>query len=229
MAAMVLCTLGSLFSCFGNGSEQHGTNIYPMDDGNIVEMYADETVDSFFVVSYDSWEATPYATDGAAIWFSISPNNMNIPEGYYGQRAVVVRTEANHSGISRTGYVKMTTTYENQQLMLPVYQYAWLDITTPQPSFTSNKLQEAKAVFATTLNTTATSALIAFSVHAPATLTSDATWLTIPESQTSFVPGKYAVQMNVEPNNTADDRVAHVTLTSLGISNEVTYTQKGKK
>lgn len=227
LAGMAFYALTGLYSCLGNGSEQHGTSIYPAGQKGFVEMFADQTVDSFLVVSYDSWEASVGAANGAATWFSISPNKQDVPAGYRGQRPVVVQTQPNNTETTRVGLVNMTTTYENQRLTLAVYQYGWLNITVPTPSYSSTKLEDAKAVFATSLLAKATKADMVFSVHANATLTSDVAWITVPADKQSFMPGTYTVQLGVEPNNGSSDRVGHVTLTSYGISNTVTYTQKG--
>lgn len=231
-AAAALVALVGLHSCLGDsGNEQHGTSIFTPNNTMFLEMYADQTLDSLGVFSYDNWDASLQWNEYTP-WFSISPVKGGVPNGYISTTTVMyVKAEPNTTGKGRGGAVVLDTDNpeNNNKVGMTVWQYGWLRITVPTPTYSSQKLEEAVATFNMDLTAEAMSASMAFYNYGPASLVSDADWFIVPDDMKSFEPGAHGVKFSVLPNATAEDRVAHVTLTSNGVSNVVTYTQKGKK
>lgn len=231
-AAAALLSLAGLHSCLGdNDNEQHGTSIYTPYNTMYLEMYADQTIDSLFVFSYDSWEAS-ILWNQYSPWFSITPDKGTLPTGYLSTVTNMrVTAQPNATGKGRGGAVMLSTNNpnENNKVGMTVWQYGWLNITVPQPTYSSQKLEEAVATFKMDLAAETMTASMAFRNFAQATLTSDADWLIVPDESKSLEPGVHGVRLSLLPNATTDNREAHVTLTSNGVSNVVTYTQKGKK
>lgn len=229
MAAVALCSLAATYSCMGGDNENHGTMIYNRDNKAMTELFADQTLDSLHIVSYDSWRASTKMLDGGD-WFTITPDTCVVPVNYIVQRSVYLKTTPNTTGKMRSGVIMVKTTYpEYGDLSTYVYQYGWLNINVPVPSFEKKEGDEVHAVFNAELRATDNLALFACTVYAQATLTSDASWLTIPNEDQHLAPGNYGMKFVVTPNNTGEPREAHVTLTSNGVSNVITYKQKGKE
>lgn len=231
LSVLVLATGLSLQSCFGGDNENHGTSIYN-SQGNMAstELYADQTLDSLFVVSYDSWTAR---TEGN--WFEISDKVCKVPAGYIITQTVLVKTTPNTTGKLRSGAIFVNSDYpEYGELRTNLYQTAWLNISVPVPQYeqvedkaTGEKYVAAK--FEAPINAADNYALLGCTVYADATLTSDANWLSVNNEDQTLKPGNHGIKFVVSPNNDPTERVAHVTLTSNGVSNVITYTQKGKK
>lgn len=228
-AAFALLSSVAFVACDNAGDEYHGTTIYNRGGGSSTEMFADQTIDSLHVVSYDSWTATLDNVIGGE-WCTLSDMKCNVPPGYVVAQSVIINTTPNTTGVSRLSVFKVRSAWgEFGELSSGITQYGWHNITVPQPRYTSSKLEECKAVFADSLLANTKQALLACSVYAEATLESDAVWLIIPDDAKTLAPGDHGVQMPMLPNETSEDRIAHVTLTSNGVSDVITYKQKGKK
>lgn len=231
-AAAALLSLVGLHSCLGdNGSVQHGTSIFTPNNTMFLEMYADQTLDSLGVFTYDDWEAS-LQWDKYTPWFVITPQKGGVPKGYVSSTTIMyVKAEPNTTGMGRGGAVVLDTDNpdNNSKIGMTVWQYGWLRITVPTPTYSSQKLEEAVATFKMDLLPESMTASMAFYNYGMATLTSDADWFIVPDDIKSLEPGAHGVKFSLLPNTTGVDRVAHVTLTSNGVSNVVTYTQKGKK
>lgn len=228
-AAFALLSTAAFVACGDTAGENHGTTIYNRGNNSITEMYADQTVDSLHVISYDSWTSSIESILGGD-WCTTSVSKCEVPAYYVVTQSVIINTTPNTTGLSRVAMFNVRSSWVDASIInTPIYQYGWLNISTPMVSFTSKDIKDAKAEFKHDLKADATAAPLAFYVFGEASLTSDAEWLTIPESVKKVEPGSHGVQLTVTPNNTASDRVANVTLTSNGVSNVITYTQKAKK
>lgn len=231
LAALALCATGfSLQSCTGE-NENHGTSIYNnYRTPQPTELYADQTLDSIYVVSYDSWSATVKPVDGGD-WLTATPDACKVPAGYIVSQSVYLRMTPNNTGKVRSAMFLVDSSYPKYgTLQTNIFHYPWLNITVPVPEFKKPEgSDDVEAVFAQKLQATENSALMAFAVFSDATLTSDAEWLSISAEDKAVKPGSYGMKFVVTPNNTSEARVAHVTLTSNGVSNVVTYTQEGRK
>lgn len=227
-AAFALFSLTGLVSCLdGGGNEYHATMFYHAVTALPIveyEAYADQTEDSVKLLSYDSWEAR-LTTETGKNWLEFSPDKVNIPAGYFSVANIVLKMSVNTTGIERTTYLQaVPATSEIGPATIAIRQYGWLNISRPIGTLD----QERHAIFATELAATDTKALLAFYVHGETTVTSDASWLTIPEDCQTLQPGDHGLLLPCTANNGSSSRVAHVTLTSNGVSTTVTYTQKGK-
>lgn len=231
-AALALTlTTATLQSCLGGDNENHGTQIYNRGNMGMTELYADQTLDSIHIVSYDSWTART----ANAEWFEISDKQCKVPAGYIVTQTVLIKTTPNTTGKLRVGTIYIDSEYsEYGPLSTNVYQCPWLNITVPvlqveqlEDKATGEKYSAAK--FEAPIGAADNYALLACTVYADATLTSDANWLSVNNEDQTLKPGNYGIKFVVSPNNDSAERVAHVTLTSNGVSNVITYTQKGKK
>lgn len=228
LAAAALLTTAAFVACDNAGNEYHGTYFVNLNHGNAMVMYADQTIDSLRVVSFDSWTAELKHIDGGE-WCKASVTKCDVPIGYQVAQSVYIEATPNTTGLSRTaGYYVRSSYSEFGIVSSGVFQYGWLNISVPEPSFTSQTLAEAKAEFKALIPANATTAPLAFYVYADATLTSDAEWLTIPEDVQTVKSGSHGLKLVTTANPAAEDRTAHVTLTSNGVSNVITYVQKGK-
>lgn len=230
-ALAITFSLTTLSSCLkDDGSEYHETAFYP-NLPNGVEVYADQTLDSTYVVSTENWVAELRGQANAEVpWIKMSPAHAEVKPGYLLQQRVLFTLEKNETGKARRAYISVTTPdYGEGNILMPITQYPWLNIVSPMPNYSSGNINDVKISFLANLTATEKSAIIRFTVYDNATLSSDADWLVIPEGKTSFVPGMYSVNFEVTPNSSAEERIAHVTLTSGGISNVVDYKQAGKK
>lgn len=232
LAALIIGSAVNLASCIGGDNENHGTSIYN-NKGQMgpTELYADQTLDSIFVISYDSWSARTENVD----WLEISDKTCKVPAGYIVTQTVLLKTTPNTTGKVRGGQIVISPEYaEFGPLTTGITQFPWLNITAPVAQYeqVDDKDKGEKYVvakFEAPINAADNYALLACTVYADATLTSDAAWLSVPNDVQTLKPGNYGVKFVVEPNSGAEERVAHVTLTSNGVSNVITYTQKGKK
>lgn len=224
------CATGlALQSCMGD-NESHGTNIYnSLGQMGPTQLFADQTVDSLFVMSYDSWTAR---TENGE-WFEISDKQCKVPAGYIVTQTVVVKTTPNTTGKLRSGSIWVNSEYaEYGPMSTNVYQLPWLNITVPVAQYEQLEDKGEKYVaakFEATLNAADNYALLACTVYADATITSDADWFNVPNECQTLTPGEHGVKFVVLPNNDEAERVAHVTLTSNGVSSVITYKQKGKQ
>ena len=226
-------TIIALASCNEATNEYHSTSFYPL--GNSKTLYADQTTDSIRVLSYDSWTLTNTDT-----WYDVTENSsqtnnisVTIPAGYAYSTRLDIHTQPNTTGAQRTGTLTVVSSYDKiGTVAMPLVQYPYLNISYPAayyatttattPTFSLNLTQKDS-------NTEATSS-ITFTVYASdATLTSNADWLT-PETTTGFTASvKQKVNITAKPNTTGTARVATLTLTSNGVSTNITVNQPAAK
>lgn len=231
IAAVALLSAVGLQSCIDGDNENHGTAIYNNLGSNApTELFADQTLDSIFVMSYDTWDAAVKSTVGGD-WLTLSPTTCKVPDGYIVTQSVYLKMTPNNTGKIREASIGINSSYpEYGMLMTYIYQYPWLNITAPVPTFSKKEgTDEVKATFAAKLAATDTYAVLGCAVYGEATLKSDADWLLVNNEDQVLKPGSHGIKFVVNPNNTGADRDAHVTLTSNGVSSTVTYTQVAAK
>ncbi len=220
----------ALTSCSEATNEYHSTQFYPVSNDGIIA-YADQTVDSTRVISYDSWTLT-----NTADWFDVSlqdgqKNNLSvtIPAGYVGSMRLDLRFQPNATGKSRQSQLAVVSSFDKiGTVSTPVTQQPYLNISYPapyketstatMPTFSLN-LTSSKSSYPLT-------SYITFTVYtSDATLTSSADWVT-PEKTSGFTASvKEKVNLTIQANTTGQTRTATLTLTSNGISNVVTINQ----
>lgn len=195
-----------------------------------IELYADQTRDSTTIVSTVSWDIATQPTTGEGGWLRNAPDKANVvPNGQLFQR-VIIDAEANTTGYTRECLMMVNLhTDRIDGIAMPIRQLGWMNITVPQPCFTTDDKATMQPIFENTLKASDINATMVCHLYTMATLKSDAEWLVIPEELQSIRSGDRTLIFNVMPNTTGAERTAHVTLTStLGCSNVVTFTQKAE-
>lgn len=195
-----------------------------------IELYADQTLDSTTIVSTVSWDITTQKVVGEDGWFTVSPDKAQVvPNGQLYQR-VKISAQPN-----TTGYIRESIMGVNLQtdridgIGMAVRQLGWMNITVPEPRFTTDDKANMKPVFERTLKATDVNAEMVCHIFATTTLESDAEWLAIPDEIKSIERGDRTLLFTVQPNKTGGKRKANVTLTStLGCSNVVTFIQEAE-
>lgn len=226
------CTLTGFNSCFDDKeNEYHETTFYPLYERGI-ECYADQALDTTnYVISTDSWTAEVKGQGGEpAPWMTVSPKEGEVKPGYVLQQRLQINLQKNDTEKTRRAYIAVTAPsgYDGA-ITMALTQYYWLNIEAPMPVLTPNNAVDGKISFTANLLATDKAAITRFTVYSDATLTSDADWLTVPADEAAPKAGKHSVNLVVTPNESAEARTAHLTLTSAGISNVITYNQAGKK
>lgn len=183
--------------------------------------YADQTSDTTHLCSLDSW--TISSTES---WLTISPKEATFPAGQATDTKLTFEYEVNNTGAPRIAYAQVKS---HDQIATTVTQYYWLHITRPQVmklgEQTSGVTTETRVVFPMTLKKEAYTDSITFTVHQDnATLSTSASW--IHPEETTFEAGKHTVKFNVEANTEGQSRSAILTLTSAGVSSDITLTQE---
>ena len=236
VSALLLCA-GLTTSCdLDSKNERHQTLFFPQSPKGRI-LFADQTLDTLRVFSYDSWKLTAVHKKPTTAWFSVTPEKADIPAGYVGNHLISLRTDPNTTGAVRTGGLRLVTTFaEFGTLGMAVRQFHYLNIQRPIPSFplgTDGK-PGVNPVFAETIaGDASTNHHIDFVLYdnnvAGHSLTSDAAWLTIGTITGELKPGKNVAKLNIEANPLTTPRTAKLTLTSAGVSNVIVITQQGKK
>lgn len=220
----------ALTSCSEATNEYHSTQFYPVTTDGIVA-YADQTVDSTRVISYDSWTLTN-ETD----WFDVSlqdgqKNNLSvtIPSGYVGSMRLDLRFQPNTTGKVRQSLLTVKSSYDKiGSVSTPVSQQPYLNISYPAPY-----LETSSATMPTfSLNLTSAkssyplTSYVTFTVYtSDATLSTSADWITIEKTSGFTASVKEKVNLTVQANTTGASRTATLTLTSNGISSTINVTQ----
>lgn len=225
ISVMVLC----FAACTESSYEYHQTYFYPQQPGGKM-MYADQTLDSTRVISYDSWTAQTTAD-----WLSLTPAEQNIPTGYGMNTLVKLTCAPNTTGETRHSAILLKSF---DSLAMDVYQTAWLNIIWPTAIYTNKPeaagdastgtVMDKQVSFVTTLSADSTSMKVKFRVYADgATLQSNASWLV--HKDTVYAAGTHEALLSVEPNAFAVSRTATLTLSSNGVSTPIKVTQKEKQ
>lgn len=93
------------------GNEYHSTSFYPMTTSGI-QCFADQTVDSVRVISYDSWSLT-----NTCSWMSISENGrpapftVTIPAGYSSSNRLDIQLQPNTTGRQRRDLISVVSSF----------------------------------------------------------------------------------------------------------------------
>lgn len=205
-----LCALG-LSSC--SDAEQSFHQLAFEQPTNLVkELYADQRTDSIVFVSYDPWTAT-----ASEEWIVLSPTSGNTQAGVGMRNIVHLNFRTNDTGLSRKATINVSSYFNGS---CRVVQYPYINIIYPY----ARQQADGTYVFEHRLQASATT--MPFVYYAFATqpsLTSDADWLTFNEEDVKT--GRNTLTLQVSPNLTEEDRTAHLTLTSNGISTAVTIVQ----
>lgn len=208
-------------ACDDSSYEQHQT-IAP----GMMGLFADQTQLNFPVISLDSWTAN-LASD----WLTMSPTSATVTQGttlrYDTTYVALTASSCNTTGVTRKATIGISA---NDYLTVPVYQYYWLNISSPSAVYTNSTdpnalLENIKVVFPMALTAAATDTAIVFTTYQTnATLSSDADWLT-PASKEFAAKGQHTARFTVTANTTGEARTGNLRLTSGGVSTDIVVTQ----
>ena len=204
--------LALIFASCDNEDEFHITRFAE----TYASLYADQVSDSLHLQYSDSWTASANAD-----WFSFSPTSATMPSGYIAyETRIDITTTPNTTGKVRVGNLFVTS---NQQAGITVFQHPFLNVEWP--NITNVSEDESTLTCLDIVPDTTTSRYVIFTNYADgATLTSNSDWLTVPED--TYDAGEHMVLYTMEPNTTAEDRTAIITLTSNGISMPISIRQR---
>ena len=202
-----------LAACDGGSYEVHNTRFFDIPSGGMT-YYADETLDSCGLESYDSWSASTDATD----WLSFSPTEREVAAGYRSVDWFDVTPAPNTTGRNRAALIKVDS---YNDISLYVQQSANLNIGRP-----TGMTEDGTDLLNFTLdvNPKGTRDSVSFTIYSDtATLKGDAGWA-VP-TDTAFSRGSHTVYLDVSPNQTGNRRQTSFVLTSAGVSNTIRVTQ----
>ena len=177
-----------------------------------VQYYADQTHDSLFVVSTDSWES-----DTKCDWIRFRQTALSsisykfrYQYGVALSKSELIVINANATGADRS--TQITTSANGKQVVLSVVQHPYLNITNPQLN-----LVDKTKLFSKTLAKATLSTELAFTLYNDARLSTEDSWITLPSQtyyQGDFSGKSYTVTIQLEANTTGAQRNGKVTLTS---------------
>ena len=192
-----------------------------------IMLYADQTVDSLFFYTFDSWTVTPQED-----WISIEGDTHLDIDYDYTKRylcRVIVSVEPNTTGETRRGTVHVQS--HDYSYAAPLVQLGMLDIRHPayiaDPYLDNSQVIPKVARFELTDSAHWTSDSISFIVENNWDLTfvgEAPAWLSL--DKTTGLRGRHRVQLTLEENTSKEyDREAILRLTSGKVSNIITVRQ----
>ncbi len=225
----------SLTAC-DSENEFHQTSF---DRTNIV-MYADQQRDSVLLYYADDWTATlsdaswltllKVEQDAEGNIISQTPvttlSDVMPEDALLMSQPIFVGADANTTG--RIRYTKIQVqSHENAEIV--VNQLPLLNITYPYYSYKEGtELNKDNIAFIGSYKADATAGEVVFTVYRDdATLTTNQEWCT-PDA-TTFEAGKHTVALELQPNTTGESRTATLTLTSGGVTSDITIVQSNEK
>lgn len=220
----LLCGATALLlgACSEGTNEYHSTYFVPVS--NIVT-YADQPLDSVHVVSYDSWTLR-----NTADWVTVKMEgqtddiSVSVPAGYVSYSRLDLYLQPNTTGQTRSTLLQVSSSYDKIGTVgNTLIQYPFLHIVKPDVSTSA----DGEAVFNLLVKASPSEdPTIQFIVYdEQATLSSSESWV-VPSATSGFTAGETEkVTLNVSPNTGDVERTAKLTLTSNGISTDITVTQ----
>lgn len=233
----MLAALIGFAACDNNKDVEYDElGIYPIQSGHTI-IYADQTVDSFTVVSVSSWKASVEGQNASLDPFKSSKSQSGAK--IESHTCPIYFTPNTSSAIK---YSLLKVKNNKHSVARSYLQTYWLDIKIPAVAFSgpTTKMvdsyypgnfnpenQYKGAYFLQEIAKDSTSTLIIFNTYAQeATLTTDADWITPKELR--LESGSHTVELSFQANETGKDRTAIYKLSSNGITNDITFVQKGK-
>lgn len=211
-----LAGVAVLFSMVACDNENEFHSVYfPVNPLGAQTLYADQEVDTIYLYSTDSWQASPVGG-----WFTITPTSLTMSATTLPLHKIVLTTTPNTSGSARNGSLQVSA---HDNIQLGIYQTAVLHIIAPSGVVD----EDNKPLFKQSIAATAGTAMMKFHVYKDgATLSTDSQWLM--PFETTFNAGEHEVTLTAEANTSTQERTATFTLTSNGVSTNILYTQAGQ-
>lgn len=243
LATVLFSGIAMLTSCNTKSEyEEHQISLRTRNYTVNTILYGDQTTDTVWVKSTENWTANlekkAIVTNGDKlndtsssneVTLTISPQNKSVKRGYYAITPLVITATKTASDSIVNHYLLHVNPTQGplNALTHHVFQVYWLDING------INNIGEAnKPRFSEELEHQARTLYFAFRLYNPQlsthSLTSDADWLTVPAESKQPKTGYQVVELKATENPTQKPRVAHVSLSSGGVTTTITYTQKGR-
>lgn len=209
----------------------HRLALGPTVNGEI-RWYADQTTDTLRLVSTDSWHLNlTYTTPADSTRLLFAPRRFDLPAGTAASQSLplIVRLSPNTLGRTLAGTLTLTAaTPVLRPIEVHFFQFPHHNVDYPIAQYDD---ATESTVFVENYRAADTKAYLRFTLYDRDTpshrLTSDASWLTVPNSLAQPGPGRHQVTLTMQPNLNLPARTAHLTLTTGSVTTRIAITQRG--
>lgn len=211
----------ALTSCMDGGNEYHSTYFYPVSNFGI-ETFADQTVDSVRVVSYDTWTLTNHCE-----WFDVyesgkkAPISVTVPAGYMSSNRLDLYLKPNTTGQVRSNAIEVVSSFNKiGSVVKTLVQYPFHNVIWPNVKRNSTDEGGVNYTFALNYPASAvegdmTKNCVQFKVYGRnSKLASDSPWLRPAETEDFYAGKIYTVPVAADKNTTGAERTGTLTLSS---------------
>ena len=236
LATVLFSGIAMLTSCNTKSEyEEHQISLQTRNNTVNTILYGDQITDTVWVKSTENWTATLEKKttnsdkDNNAAPLTITPQSVKVKQGYYAITPVVIAAAKPSTDSIPQHYLLQIKPTQGKlnSLTHHVIQTNWLHINGVNNIEDFNKPHLAEQI-----EYEAKKLYFAFTLYNPQlsthALTSDADWLTVPAEAKQPKTGYQVVELKATENPTNKPRVAHVSLSSGGVTTTITFTQKGR-
>lgn len=236
LATVLFSGIAMLTSCNTKSEfEEHQISLQTRNHTVNTILYGDQTTDTVWVKSTENWTATLEKKttnsdkDNNAAPLTITPQSVKVKQGYYAITPIVIAAAKPSTDSIPQHYLLQIKPTQGKlnSLTHHVIQTNWLHINGINNIEDFNKPHLAEQI-----EYEAKKLYFAFTLYNPQlsthALTSDADWLTVPAEAKQPKTGYQVVELKATENPTNKPRVAHVSLSSGGVTTTITFTQKGR-
>lgn len=236
LATVLFSGIAMLTSCNTKSEyEEHQISLQTRYNTVNTILYGDQITDTVWVKSTENWTATLEKKttnsdkDNNAAPLTITPQSVKVKQGYYAITPIVIAAAKPSTDSIPQHYLLQIKPTQGKlnSLTHHVIQTNWLHINGINNIEDFNKPHLAEQI-----EYEAKKLYFAFTLYNPQlsthALTSDADWLTVPAEAKQPKTGYQVVELKATENPTNKPRVAHVSLSSGGVTTTITFTQKGR-
>lgn len=236
LATVLFSGIAMLTSCNTKSEyEEHQISLQTRNNTVNPILYGDQITDTVWVKSTENWTATLEKKttnsdkDNNAAPLTITPQSMKVKQGYYAITPIVIAAAKPSTDSIPQHYLLQIKPTQGKlnSLTHHVIQTNWLHINGINNIEDFNKPHLAEQI-----EYEAKKLYFAFTLYNPQlsthALTSDADWLTVPAEAKQPKTGYQVVELKATENPTNKPRVAHISLSSGGVTTTITFTQKGR-
>ena len=236
LATVLFSGIAMLTSCNTKSEyEEHQISLQTRNNTVNTILYGDQITDTVWVKSTENWTATLEKKttnsdkDNNAAPLTITPQSVKVKQGYYAITPIVIAAAKPSTDSIPQHYLLQIKPTQGKlnSLAHHVIQTNWLHINGINNIEDFNKPHLAEQI-----EYEAKKLYFAFTLYNPHlsthALTSDADWLTVPAEAKQPKTGYQVVELKATENPTNKPRVAHVSLSSGGVTTTITFTQKGR-
>ena len=236
LATVLFSGIAMLTSCNTKSEyEEHQISLQTRNNTVNTILYGDQITDTVWVKSTENWTATLEKKttnsdkDNNAAPLTITPQSVKVKQGYYAITPIVIAAAKPSTDSIPQHYLLQIKPTQGKlnSLTHHVIQTNWLHINGINNIEDFNKPHLAEQI-----EYEAKKLYFAFTLYNPQlsthALTSDADWLTVPAEAKQPKTGYQVVELKATENPTNKPRVAHISLSSGGVTTTITFTQKGR-